>query len=97
MIADSKFGKYRLVFLHPSAIAELRAYARARPRLHDLRHVFAVARRCWTGTTTAGTCRPGSRPWAAGGSNEPVGAAAQHKAGSSLKFHDPRDTLRMIG
>lgn len=90
VIADSKFGKSRLVFLHPSAVTELRAYARARdeafpdpragtflvnsrggpldkhniqhsfavlvaaagiqtlparraPRLHDLRHVFAVA------------------------------------------------------
>jgi integrase/recombinase XerD len=90
VIADSKFGKSRLVFLHPTAVAALRAYARARdeafpepeartflvnsrggpldrhnipktfaalvtvagiqappgrraPRLHDLRHVFAVA------------------------------------------------------
>ena len=90
VIADSKFGKSRLVFLHPSAVTELRAYARSRdeafpypqadtflvnsrgrpldkhniphsfavlvaaagiqsppgrraPRLHDLRHVFAVA------------------------------------------------------
>lgn len=89
-IADSKFGKSRLLFLHPSTIIELRAYARVRdeevpapkastflvnsrgkpldkyniqhtfaalvtaagiqappgrraPRLHDLRHVFAVA------------------------------------------------------
>lgn len=90
VITDSKFGKSRLVFLHPSAVAELRAYTRVRdeafptpepgtflvnsrggsldkhniqhtfaglvtaagiqappgrraPRLHDLRHVFAVA------------------------------------------------------
>jgi integrase/recombinase XerD len=90
VIADSKFGKSRLVFLHSSTITELRAYARARDeafpdpladtflvnsrggsldkhniqhafaalvttagiqtppgrraaRLHDLRHVFAVA------------------------------------------------------
>jgi integrase/recombinase XerD len=88
VIADSKFGKSRLVFLHPTAVTMLRAYARARdeafpeagtflvnscgrplrgsylphvfaplaesagiqappgqraPRLHDLRHVFAVA------------------------------------------------------
>ncbi|MFI5898355.1 tyrosine-type recombinase/integrase [Actinoplanes sp. NPDC051513] len=90
VIADSKFGKSRLLFLHPSTIIELRAYARVRdqmvpeprastflvnsrgrpldkyniqhtfaalitaagiqtppgrraPRLHDLRHVFAVA------------------------------------------------------
>lgn len=89
-IVDSKFGKSRLLFLHPSAIIELRAYERVRneempepqastflvnsrgrpldkyniqhtfaalvtaagiqaspgrraPRLHDLRHVFAVA------------------------------------------------------
>jgi integrase len=90
VIADSKFGKSRLLFLHPSTITELRDYARIRdertteprtgtflvnsrgkpldkyniqhtfaelvtaagiqappgrraPRLHDLRHVFAVA------------------------------------------------------
>jgi integrase len=90
VITDSKFGKSRLVFLHPTAVAELRAYEKARdrafpgpgagtflvnshggpldrhnipktfarlvtaaglqapprrraPRLHDLRHVFAVA------------------------------------------------------
>jgi integrase len=90
VIADSKFGKSRLVFLHPTTVSELRAYARTRdqtfpeaqadtflvnsygapldkhnipktfaalvtavgikappgrraPRLHDLRHVFAVA------------------------------------------------------
>lgn len=90
VITDSKFGKSRLVFLHPTAVGELDAYARARdeafpepqadtflvnihggpldrhnipttfaalvtaagiqappgrraPRLHDLRHVFAVA------------------------------------------------------
>jgi integrase/recombinase XerD len=90
VITDSKFGKSRLVFLHPSAVTELRAYAQSRdeafpnpqvdtflvnsrggtldkhniqhtfavlvaaagiqaprgrraPRLHDLRHVFAVA------------------------------------------------------
>jgi integrase len=90
VIADSKFGKSRLLFLHPSTIIELRAYVRIRdeqtaepgtgtflvnsrgkpldkyniqhtfaglvaaagiqtppgrraPRLHDLRHVFAVA------------------------------------------------------
>jgi integrase len=30
VIADSKFGKSRLVFLHPTAIAALRAYQRAR-------------------------------------------------------------------
>jgi len=30
VIADSKFGKSRLVFLHPTASAALRAYARAR-------------------------------------------------------------------
>jgi integrase len=89
-VIDSKFGKSRLLFLHPSTIVELRAYARVRdeqvgesaastflvnsrgrpldkyniqhtfaalvteagiqtppgrraPRLHDLRHVFAVA------------------------------------------------------
>jgi integrase len=30
MIADSKFGKSRLVFLHPTASAALRAYARSR-------------------------------------------------------------------
>ena len=88
VIADSKFGKSRLVFLDPTAVTALRGYARARdgafpeagtflvnscgrpqrgtylphvfaplaeaagiqappgqraPRLHDLRHVFAVA------------------------------------------------------
>ncbi|MDQ1535707.1 MAG: hypothetical protein QOE58_100 [Actinomycetota bacterium] len=90
VVADSKFGKSRLLFLHPSTIIELRAYARVRdeqvpesrastflvnslggpldkyniqhtfavlvtaagiaappgrraPRLHDMRHVFAVA------------------------------------------------------
>ena len=90
VIEDSKFGKSRLVFLHPTAVTALRGYARARdgafpgretgtffvnsqgrplssrqlphvfaplaaaaglhappgrraPRLHDLRHVFAVA------------------------------------------------------
>jgi len=90
VIADSKFGKSRLVFLHPTAVTALRAYEKARdeafpgpeagtflvnshgepldrhnipktfatlvtaagiqappgrraPRLHDLRHVFAVA------------------------------------------------------
>ena len=88
VIADSKFGKSRMVFLHPTAVTMLRAYARVRdeafpgaaaflvnscgrplrgtylphvfaplaeaaglqappgqraPRLHDLRHVFAVA------------------------------------------------------
>jgi integrase/recombinase XerD len=90
VIRDSKFGKSRLVFLHPTAVAALRSYERARdrafpgpdtatffinscgrpldghnlphvfaplaaaagiqappgqraPRLHDLRHVFAVA------------------------------------------------------
>jgi integrase len=90
VIADSKFGKSRMVFLHPTTAAALRAYERARdeafseqeastflvssrgrpldgrntpktfaelvaaagikappgqraPRLHDLRHVFAVA------------------------------------------------------
>jgi integrase len=88
VIADSKFGKSRLVFLHPTAVTALRGYARVRdeafpeaaaflvnscgrplrgsylphvfaplaetagiqappgqraPRLHDLRHVFAVA------------------------------------------------------
>ena len=88
VIADSKFGKSRLVFLRPTAVTALRGYARARdeafpeaaaflvnsrgrplrgtylphvfaplaeaagiqaapgqraPRLHDLRHVFAVA------------------------------------------------------
>ena len=32
MIADSKFGKSRLVFLHPTAVAALRAYERARDR-----------------------------------------------------------------
>lgn len=32
-IADSKFGKSRLVFLHPTAVAALRAYERARDRL----------------------------------------------------------------
>lgn len=89
-VIDSKFGKSRLLFLHPSTVVELRAYARVRdeqvpesaastflvnshgrpldkyniqhtfaalvtetgiqappgrraPRLHDLRHVFAVA------------------------------------------------------
>ena len=30
MIADSKFGKSRLVFLHPTAVTALRAYERAR-------------------------------------------------------------------
>jgi integrase/recombinase XerD len=30
VIADSKFGKSRLVFLHPTAVAALRAYERAR-------------------------------------------------------------------
>jgi integrase len=30
VIADSKFGKSRLVFLHPTACSALRAYARAR-------------------------------------------------------------------
>ena len=30
VIRDSKFGKSRLVFLHPTAVAALRAYARAR-------------------------------------------------------------------
>ncbi|MFI7643606.1 tyrosine-type recombinase/integrase [Nonomuraea sp. NPDC049400] len=33
VIADSKFGKSRLVFLHPTAAAALRAYERARDRL----------------------------------------------------------------
>jgi integrase len=33
VIADSKFGKSRQVFLHPSAAAALRAYARDRDRL----------------------------------------------------------------
>lgn len=33
VIADSKFGKSRLVFLHPTAITALRAYERARDRL----------------------------------------------------------------
>ena len=32
VIRDSKFGKSRLVFLHPTAIAALRAYERARDR-----------------------------------------------------------------
>ncbi len=32
VIADSKFGKSRLVFLHPTAIAALRAYEQARDR-----------------------------------------------------------------
>jgi integrase/recombinase XerD len=32
VVADSKFGKSRQVFLHPSAIAALRAYARSRDR-----------------------------------------------------------------
>ena len=30
MIADSKFGRSRLVFLHPAAVTALRAHARAR-------------------------------------------------------------------
>ncbi|GAA2215682.1 tyrosine-type recombinase/integrase [Nonomuraea monospora] len=33
LIDDSKFGKSRLVFLHPTAIAALRAYEQARDRL----------------------------------------------------------------
>jgi integrase len=33
VIRDSKFGKSRLVFLHPTAVAALRAYERARDRM----------------------------------------------------------------
>jgi integrase len=50
VIEESKFGKSRLVFLDPTAVTALRAYARARDAAFpeattflDLRHVFAVA------------------------------------------------------
>lgn len=62
VIADSKFGKSRQVFLHPTAVAALRAYEQARDRAfpkpraatffvnsrggpldgHNLQHTFAV-------------------------------------------------------
>jgi integrase/recombinase XerD len=54
-VEDSKFGKSRMVFLHPTAAAALRAYERARDE------ASSRSRRCWTGTATAATSRPGSR------------------------------------
>jgi integrase/recombinase XerD len=44
VIADSKFGKSRLVFLHPSAVTELRAYARSRDEVfpHPRADTFLV-------------------------------------------------------
>ena len=108
VIEDSKFGKSRMVFLHPTAAAALRAYdagprrgvpraggaprssstasagrwtaatpprrspcssrqraSRPRPgsgpRGCTTCDTYLRSRRCWTGTATAGTSRPGSR------------------------------------
>jgi len=42
LIADSKFGKSRLVFLHPTAAAALRVYARARDEAFPAAGTFLV-------------------------------------------------------
>ena len=75
VIRDSKFGKSRLVFLHPTTVAALRCYERARdrafPEPEAATFLVNSRGRPLDGhnlphtfaplAVTAGTCRPGSR------------------------------------
>lgn len=58
VIKNSKFGKSRMVFLHPSTAAALRAYARTRNEAFP-----EPAADTWWSATSAATAKAGWRRW----------------------------------